>query len=141
MKEPEDEARYEYPEDGPWEMIVRSGASVTYYPRQPSRHPRYEKALPSGRVLIDDLHAGYVIDEDFRTDFEWHSRKPRGRSIKDRGVMRRQKEGLQWFILMYQEIYRADDSLASRTLCQVSEYRGNELVRAEELDEPSIAAT
>ena len=79
---------------------------------------------------------------DWRDGFDWAKRKPRGRSLKDRGVGKVQREGRAWFKLHYREEYvdltPYSEALARKTLVLVEEVRGKELVRSEamELDIP-----
>ena len=75
---------------------------------------------------------------DWRDGFSWEKRKPTGRSLKDRGVMKVQQEGRAWFKLHYREEYvdltPYSEALARRTLVLVEEFRGRELVRSETME-------
>lgn len=75
---------------------------------------------------------------DWRDGFNWEERKPSGRSLKNRGVMKLQQEGRPWFKLHYREEYvdltPYSEALARRTLVLVEEFRGRELVRSETME-------
>ena len=135
VRTPDDTPAWDYPIDGPWEAISRTPDSVTYYPRNPSKQPRFEKTLPSGAVIVDDLHAGLVIRDDYRAEFDWATLKGKGRSLGDRAIMKRQTEESRWFILTFQERFDESDQLASSSLRCVEEYRGSKVTQVKEFPE------
>jgi hypothetical protein len=130
---PDDTPTWDYPDEGSWEAIERTSDSVTFYPRNPSKQPRYERTLPSGEILVDDIHAGLVIRNDYRASFDWSTLKGGGRSLGNRAIMRLQSQGSRWFILSIQERYDESETLVSSELRCVEEYRGNNLIQLREL--------
>jgi len=128
------ETVWEHPADGPWRAITRTADSVTYYPRQPNRHPRFELTLPSGTVLIDDLHAGLVLRHEYYGSFDWDLLVPKGKPLGDRATMKRQLCRATWFRLSFQERYDQSDRPASARLRFVEQFLGQELIRTQEVD-------
>jgi hypothetical protein len=75
---------------------------------------------------------------DWRTGFDWKKRKPTGRSMKDRAIIKAQQEGRTWFKLHYLEEYvevtAYSEALARKTLVLVEEFLGEDLVRSEPME-------
>ena len=122
----------EYPDTGPWRYIERSPNKVTYFPRDSRRQARHEWTLPSGRVMIDDFHAGVVIHQEFYRRADLKKLKPLGRPIGDRATMKCQREGRDWFVFCFQERYDDADELLSQELVAIEIHRGTELIEVVE---------
>ena len=103
-----------------------------YHPRDRRRQPRLELTLPSGTLLVNDLHAGLVLRTTYFASFDWQRIRPDGRALGDRAVIKRQQAGATWFRLSIQEVYDEVDTLVEATVRLVEQYVGTEIVRASE---------
>ena len=123
----------EEPDTGPWLRIEHRPNERVYCPRDRRRQPRFEKQLPSGATLIHDFHAGLILRRDYYADFDWTTRSAHGRALGDRSIVKRQTHNERWFVLTTQDTYDTDDHLLSSELRMVEEFRGQSLVRSEEI--------
>ncbi len=121
-------------EEGPYRLIETSGHRRTLYYRDRPEHPRYEEILPSGRLLVEDFRNGLIVDRVFTANFDRQKRKPKGRKLGDRAVLRRQTAGETWFLSHYQERWDGEE-LIEKKLVLVVEHRGREVVASSELDD------
>ena len=117
-----------HPKDGPWRTIIETDDLRSFYPRSPNKLPRSEFTLPSGAILIDDFHKGYIVRDEYCLKFDWEKLKALGRRLKDRGIMKRQSGGERWFRLTFQEVYDETDALKESRLRLVEEYKGKDLL-------------
>ena len=128
-----DAVTVERPEAGPWALIERSTGRVVYHPRDRRRQARLELTLPSGALLIHDLHAGLVLRTTYFASFDWQRSQPIGRALGDRATVKRQQAGATWFRVSTQEVYDEADTLVEATVRLVEQYVGTEAVRTAEL--------
>ena len=103
-----------------------------YHPRDRRRQPRLELTLPSGALLVNDLHAGLVLRTTYFASFDWQRIRPVGRALGDRAVIKRQQAGATWFRVFTQEVYDEADTLVEATVRLVEKYVGTETVRTSE---------
>ena len=127
-----DSVTVEHPEAGPWALIERSAGRVVYHPRDRRRQARLALTLPSGALLIHDLHAGLVLRTSYFASFDWQRTRPIGRALGDRAIIKRQQAGATWFRVSIQEVYDEADALVEATVRLVEQYVGTETVRTAE---------
>jgi hypothetical protein len=75
---------------------------------------------------------------DWRDGFDWETRKPTGRPLTDRRLMKAQQEGRVWFKLHFREEYvdltPYSEALVRKTLVLVEAFKGKEMIRSEVMD-------
>lgn len=124
MQDDAEESICETFEDGPWLAIVRTRRGITFYPRNRSKQPRFERFLPSGERLVDDIHDGLVLRSEFYADFDVARSRPKGRKLGNRKVMALQQSGREWFIFTYQDRYGSEDELVASDLRLIERHMG-----------------
>ena len=132
LSEEEPDTREEY-ESGPWIASVRTRSGVTFYPRNPSRLPRWERLLPSGDVIVDDVHEGLVLRTEYYAAANLQLLKPLGRRLGDRRLIQMQQSESEWYVFTYQDQYGEDDQLVQSTLRLIERHRGQRLEETLEL--------